>query len=131
MQLSEDEFELLYIRSKVSIAAHAYNVLALDTVYLGLIIDREGLEREARIAAKLGFKGKFAIHPSHVEIINNVFTPSPQEVEEARGVVEAYEDALAKGLGATTYAGRMIDEATYKQAKSLLELVEEIAERGY
>ena len=130
MQLSRDEFELLYIRSKVSITAHAYNILALDTVYLGLIIDREGLEREARIASMLGFKGKFVIHPSHVEVVNKIFTPTLQEVEEARGIVKAYEDALVKGLGATTYAGRMIDEATYKQAKSLLQLVKEITERN-
>jgi citrate lyase subunit beta/citryl-CoA lyase len=129
MQLSKDEFELLYIRSKVSITAHAYNILALDTVYLGLIIDMEGLEREARIAYMLGFNGKFVIHPSHVETVNKVFTPSPQEVEEARGIVKSYEEALSKGLGATTYAGRMIDEATYKQAKSLLQLVKEIDER--
>lgn len=129
MKLSGDEAELLYIRSTISIVARAHDILALDTPYLGLIIDREGLEREARIAAMLGFKGKFAIHPSHVETINKVFTPSPQEVEEAEGIVKAYEDALAKGLGATTYAGRMIDEATYKQAKSLLELVKEIAEK--
>ncbi|MEM1546331.1 MAG: CoA ester lyase [Candidatus Methanomethylicia archaeon] len=130
MQLSKDEFELLYIRSVISITAHAYNILALDTVYLGLIIDMEGLERETRIASALGFKGKFVIHPSHVEIVNKIFTPSPQEVEEAEGIVKAYEDALVKGLGATTYAGRMIDEATYKQAKSLLQLVKEITERS-
>ena len=120
--LSSDQHELLYARSRVAVAAAARGLQAIDTPFLGLIIDREGVEREAAIAKRLGYRGKYAVHPSHVPILNRVYTPAKREVEEARGIVEAYEEASRRGLGATTYKGRMIDYMNYRQAKRLLEL---------
>ncbi len=127
--LSPDEYELLFPRVQLVLAARNANVYAIDTPYLGLIIDLEGLAREAKIALNLGLKGKMCIHPSHVRVINEVFTPSEKEVELARKVVKAYEEAIKQGLGASSVEGRMIDKATYDQAKQLLALVDALARR--
>ncbi len=127
--LSQEEYELLFPRVQISLAARNANIYAIDTPYLGLIIDLEGVAREARIARSLGFKGKMCIHPSHVKVINEVFTPSEKEIELARKIVNAYEEAAKRGLGATSVEGRMIDKATYEQAKQLLTIVEMLAKR--
>ena len=120
-QLSSDEHEVLYARSKISVAAAANGISAIDTPFLGLIIDREGLRRQCLNAKKLGFKGKYVIHPTHIPIVNEIFSPTKEEIDEAVGIVEAYKDAVKRGLGATSYKGRMIDCMNYRQAKTLLE----------
>lgn len=129
IRLSEDQTEILYARSRIVVASVASGVIPIDTPYLGLIIDREGLKRECFIAKRLGYKGKMAIHPSHLPIINEVFKPSREEIKEAGEIVKIYEEAAARGLGATTYAGRMIDYLTYKQAKELLRVTEILKRR--
>ncbi len=128
--LSDDEIELMYARSKVSVASAAARVPALDTPFLGLIIDREGVRRQALLARRLGYKGKYAIHPSHVPVINEVFTPSDKEIREAEEIVEAYERAVSRGLGAASHRGMMIDRMNYEQAKALLEMAREIEFRS-
>jgi citrate lyase subunit beta/citryl-CoA lyase len=127
--MSSDESELLYARSRLVVSARAAGVIAIDTPFLGAITDNEGLIKEAKIAAQLGFKGKLSIHPMHIEPIHQVFSPSENEIELAHGIVEAYEKAIAKGLGATSFQGRMIDEVTYKIAKDTLMIAELIAKR--
>jgi len=121
MMLSKAQEELLYARSRIVVASRAAGIIPIDTPYLGLIIDREGLEHECIIAKKLGFKGKLAIHPSHLPIINKTFSPSENEVREASEIVKTFEEAASRGMGAATYAGRMIDYMTYKQAKDIIE----------
>lgn len=120
--LSAEQLELLYARSKVVTAAAAAGLQAIDTPFLGLIIDREGVKREAELARRLGFRGKLAIHPSHVPVLNEVFMPSQREVKEALEIVKVYEEAARRGLGATSYRGRMIDYMNYSQAKKLLSI---------
>jgi citrate lyase subunit beta/citryl-CoA lyase len=127
--LSPDEHELLFPRAQLAIAARSAGIYAIDTPYLGLLIDLKGVQKEAEIALKLGFKGKMCIHPSHVKIINEVFTPSEKEIELARKIVNAYEEAVKRGLGATSVEGRMIDKATYDQAKALLITIEALKEK--
>jgi citrate lyase subunit beta/citryl-CoA lyase len=127
--LSPDEHELLFPRAQLAIAARSAGIHAIDTPYLGLLIDLKGVQKEAEIALKLGFKGKMCIHPSHVKIINEVFTPSEKEIELARKIVNAYEEAVKRGLGATSVEGRMIDKATYDQAKALLITIEALKEK--
>ena len=128
VRVSKEEHEVLLARSMVSTAAAEVNIPALDTPFLGLIIDREGVRRQSEIARRLGFKGKFAIHPSHVPIINEVFTPTEQEVEEAKEIVKAYEEAVRKGMGATSLRGMMIDRMNYERARRLLEEVGELGD---
>ncbi len=126
VNVSDQEWEVLFARSMVSTSAAMGNVPAIDTPFLGLIIDREGVRRQALIARRLGFSGKFAIHPSHVPVINEVFTPSETEVREAEEIVRAYEEAVRRGLGATSLRGMMIDRMNYERAKRLLREVSEL-----
>jgi citrate lyase subunit beta/citryl-CoA lyase len=125
--ISTNEIELLYPRSRLALAARVADVLAIDTPFLGDLNDLRGLIRESRIALSLGFRGKMCIHPSHIEPINQVFSPSEKEVKMAKKIIKAYEQAKAKGMGAYSFEGRMIDEATYKMAKETLAINETIA----
>ena len=118
---SADGVELLHPRSVVAVAARAAGVPALDTPYTDFR-DAEGLRREAALARQLGYRGKFAIHPGQIEAINEAFAPTAEEVEEARRIVSAYEAARAKGHGATSLDGRMIDTPIVKQAQNVLAL---------
>ncbi|MFC1931322.1 HpcH/HpaI aldolase/citrate lyase family protein [Chloroflexota bacterium] len=127
--LSPEQTELLYARSQVVVGSRAAGVQALDTVYFGLLTDREAFTREALLALQLGFKGKELIHPNQIEITNRIFAPSPEEAESARKVVEAFEEAQKKGLGAVSFEGKMIDYMNYVQAKDLVSFVELIAEK--
>lgn len=128
-KFSETQQELLFARAMIVNSAKAAGLKAIDTPFLGLLVDREGLRRESELAWQLGFDGKLAIHPKHVEVINEVFTPSKRDIEQAMEIVKVYEEAKAQGLGATTLRGRMIDYATYVQAKELLEVYEAIKSR--
>ncbi len=112
--------EVAYARSAVAIAARAAGVFALDTPYFGLR-DAEGLRRDAASARGYGFHGKFAIHPEQVEIINEAFGPSPTEIDNARAVVAAFEEAERAGRGATSLDGRVIDVPVVERARRLLE----------
>jgi len=127
--LSPEQTELLYARSQTVVASRAAGVPALDTAFFGLLTDKEGFTKEARHALQLGFKGKMLIHPDQIEIVNRIFSPSPEEAEYAQKVVLAFEEAQSRGLGAISFEGKMIDIMSYGQAKDLVNLVETIAER--
>lgn len=120
---SEDGLEIHYPRAYISIAAHAAGVQAVDTPWVN-ITDLEGLIKDCQAARRLGFTGKMAIHPSQINIINRVFSPTDEELIYARRVAEAFERALESGLGATSLDGRMIDHATYRQAMEILRFSE-------
>jgi citrate lyase subunit beta/citryl-CoA lyase len=91
-----------------------------------LLIDIEGLVKESERVKLLGFSGKFLTHPRHVAPVNKVFSPAQEDIDFAGRVVEAYEAARAKGLGATTIGGKMIDYGSFKRAESLLSMAEAI-----
>jgi citrate lyase subunit beta/citryl-CoA lyase len=118
-QRTEEGSEVLMPRAMVAIAARAANVVPLDMVYTNFR-DEDGLRRDIQLGKSLGYKGKFAIHPSQVQPINEMFTPLPEEIEYARRVVEAFEEAEAEGRGATSLDGKMIDIPIVKRARSLL-----------
>ena len=120
---STDGVELLYPRSVVAVAARAAGIPAFDTPYTDFR-DAEGLRREAALARQMGYRGKFAIHPGQIEAINVAFAPTPEEVEEARRIVDAYEAARALGHGATSLDGRMIDAPVVQRARNVLALAE-------
>lgn len=127
--VTKEGTELLYTRSRIAIAARAAGILALDSVFFGLITDEEGLRKESELALQLGFKGKFLIHPTQIEPVNEVFSPAPKDVEHARRIIEASKEAERRGLGATTLDGRLIDIAFIKLAQDTLSTAEKIAER--
>lgn len=117
-----------HARSTVAVAARIGGVLAIDAPYPDYR-DPEGYRREATRASALGFSGKWAIHPSQVQIANEVFSPTPAEVEHARRTLEAYREAERNGLGATGMDGKLVDAAHVKLAEELLARAEEIGSR--
>jgi citrate lyase subunit beta/citryl-CoA lyase len=125
LERTADDSEVAVPRSIVCIAARAANVLALDTPYF-LFRDPEGLKHNALASKKIGFKGKFAIHPSQLEIINATFSPSPADIEHARRVVAAFEEAERAGKGSTSLDGKVVDVPVVKRARALLEVAESI-----
>jgi citrate lyase subunit beta/citryl-CoA lyase len=128
IQRTDEGEEVYFPRAMVAVAARAAGVAALDSPYVRYR-DEEGLRRDADQALKLGFKGKFAIHPAQLDIINTMFSPRSQDVEYARRVVEAWNEAESAGRGSTSLEGRMIDVPVVKRARSLLALVDSIAQR--
>jgi len=106
--------------SRIIMAAKANNLLAIDATY-GNFKNPEGLRRSACMANALGCDGKWVIHPDQIDIVNTVFSPSPEEIERARLVVEAYETAAESGRGAVSLDGSMVDTATIRLAKRLWE----------
>ena len=127
--LSYDENELLYARSHIVNVSKATGIQAIDTPYLGLLTDKERFMNELRIASQLGFTGKQCIHPSQVVPVNRTFSPSDNEVVYASRLVEAFKEAEAKGIGAISFEGKMIDRMSYLQAKDLLSKKELISVR--
>ena len=125
IQRTEENSEVFLPRAMVAIAARAANVVPLDVVYANFR-DEEGLRRDIQMARSMGYKGKFAIHPSQVEPINSLFRPLPEEVDYARRVVEAFAEAEARGSGATSLDGKMIDVPVYKRAQDLLDVADAI-----
>jgi citrate lyase subunit beta/citryl-CoA lyase len=99
---------VLHARCQVAIAAKAAGITPIDNVFLQ-IPDIDGLVAETRQGKQLGYEGKACIHPSQVEPVNAVYTPTPEEVAYARGLVAAFDQAVAEGKGAVTFQGRMID----------------------
>jgi citrate lyase subunit beta/citryl-CoA lyase len=130
-KLSPEEYfpMVLHARSSIAMAARAAGIQAIDTPFFGLLIDLEGLATESGKVKLLGFSGKQLTHPRHVAVVNEVFSPAEEEVDFAKRVVGAYGEGKAKGLGATTLGGKMIDYGTFKRAESLLALAEAIEKK--
>lgn len=118
-----------YAMSKIATTAKANGLMAIDAPY-GNFKDFAGLERAAAISRALGFDGKWAIHPNQIETINRLFSPSPEDVQRARKVIQAHEAARAKGLGAVSLEGRMIDNATVRLARQLWEQAQHLKIRS-
>ena len=109
-----------YARVMCAVAASAAGVEALDTVYTD-IHDLEGLRRECREAVWMGFAGKTSIHPGQIEVINEVFTPSREEAEEAEALIAAFEEHARQGAGAFAWKGQMMDMPHLTRARKIAE----------
>ncbi len=112
-----------YAMQRIVIAARAAGLRAVDGP-LADYRDEEGLRQSCLIARSLGFDGKWCIHPAQIEVVNEVFSPTEKEIEWARKVVAAYEEANAAGSGAISIDGQMIDAASIKMAQNTLDLAE-------
>ena len=113
-------------RTMIAVAARAHGLRPIDSAYDDFD-DDDGYLAEAREAAGLGFEGKWAIHPRQVPLANLVFSPTPEEVEAARGLLNALRAAEAKGQGAARYRGKMIDAASARLAENVLRIAERVA----
>jgi citrate lyase subunit beta/citryl-CoA lyase len=117
---TDEGTEVLHAREQVVLAASAAGVDAIDTVHTDYE-DDAGLREATEFALQLGYDGKLAIHPAQVPIINDAFTPSPEQVEWAERVLDARDEAEADGRGVFSVDGEMIDAPLIAQAERVLE----------
>ena len=115
--------------SRMTVACRAYGLRPIDGPF-GDFKDPDGYKLAARRAAALGCEGKWAIHPSQVELANEVFTPPAKEVDKAKRILEALKLAAAQGNGAAALDGRLIDAASEKMAQNVVSAAELIAAKG-
>lgn len=113
--------ELSYARSAVVVACAAARIGSIDGVY-PVLDDHAGLLADIAQARRLGFTAKSAFHPSQVAEINRIFSPGPDELEYARRVVAAFEEAQARGDGSVAVGGQLVDLPIVARAQRLLAL---------
>ncbi|HXJ78938.1 MAG TPA: CoA ester lyase [Candidatus Methylomirabilis sp.] len=120
VEWSREERESFTARSMIVLASRAAGLPApIDSVFVDFN-DPEGLRASTRVAKQLGFRGKLVIHPSQVAIVNDVFTPTAEEVAWARRVVDGLATAEREGLGAFVVDGRMVDYPIVERARDIL-----------
>ena len=107
--------------SRMLVACRAFGLRPVDGPF-GDFKDPDGYLLGARRAAAMGYEGKWAIHPSQIELANDVYSPSAEEVDRARRILLALEEAAAQGKGAASLDGRMIDEASAKMAENVVNM---------
>ena len=113
--------ESLYARNALVNAARAAGVQAIDSVFSD-VADEEGLRRSTVEAKSLGFEGKGCIHPRQIRVIHAALAPTVAEIDKARRVVWAFEDATARGLGVVSLGTKMIDPPVVKRAQRSIDL---------
>jgi citrate lyase subunit beta / citryl-CoA lyase len=127
MRLDYDENDGIgyaYARAKVPVDARAAGVASIDGIWQK-VDDIDGLRKDAIIAKRLGYSGKSIIHPNQIETVHKIFVPNRNEIEWAKKVVKALGGAMEKGVdrGAVKLEGKMIDAVHYKQAKAILDAI--------
>jgi citrate lyase beta subunit len=116
---TREGWEVFYARSAVVTHAAAFGLQALDMVFVDYH-DTDGLRRECRQGAEMGYSGKQLIHPNQIAPANEAFTPSEAAIAHARRVVEVYEQNKAAGFGAFALDGKMVDMPVVKAAQQVL-----------
>ncbi len=116
-----------WAQAAIVAACRTHGVLPVDGPF-GDFSDDEGFIAQARRSATLGMVGKWAIHPRQIALANEVFTPSEEQVREAREILKAMEEARARGEGATVYKGRLVDIASIRQAEGIVKQAEMIGD---
>ncbi len=116
-------------QTRMLVACRAYGLRPIDGPF-GDFNDPDGFVAAANRAAVLGYEGKWAIHPSQIELANRVFTPSATEVTKARRIIEAMASAAKDGRGAVSLDGRLIDIASIRMAQALLTKADSIGAAG-
>jgi malyl-CoA/(S)-citramalyl-CoA lyase len=114
-----------YALTRLVVAARACGKRPVDGPYADFN-DPIGLKEAASRAAALGCEGKMVIHPSQITPVNEAFTPDPMEIERAKGILLALEEAAERGQGAATYEGRLVDIASIRQARALVAKAERL-----
>lgn len=118
-----------WAQTAIVAACRTHGVLPVDGPF-GDFSDVDGFRAQALRSATLGMVGKWAIHPSQINLANEIFTPSEDDVQEAHNILAAMEEAKATGAGATTYKGRLVDIASIRQAEVIVKQAKIIATQG-
>ena len=122
-------WDLIFARSSLVNAAAIARLFTMDQVHMNFR-DLEGERRDAIASRSVGFSGKAAIHPSQVAVINEVFSPTPEEIEHARGVVKAFEQGIAQGIGCVMLGGQVVEQPILERAERVLRYQEAIEARA-
>ncbi|WLR50655.1 CoA ester lyase [Bacillus tianshenii] len=112
-------------RSMIAMAARSQNVIPIDTVHIK-VHDLEDLERNIQIAKKLGFEGMLVLHPKELELVHKYYSPTEQEIIEARKMIEAFEESERNGSGVAIVDGRFVGPPLVKNAYKVLSSYENI-----
>ena len=113
--------DLIYARSALVIAAATAHVQAVDGVWVDLS-DSQGLLSFAQQSRRLGFSGMSLIHPSQIDAINATFGPTPEEIDYSQKVLQAFEEAQARGDGSIAFGGQLIDRPIVERARRTIEM---------
>ena len=117
--------DLIYARSAIVIAAAAAHVQPIDGVWVDLN-DSAGLHGFAKQSRQLGFSGMSCIHPSQVDAINTVFSPTAEEIEYCQNVLQAFEEANARGDGSIAFGGQLIDRPIVERARRTIDMAKSL-----
>jgi len=118
---TENAEELSYARQRIAVAARAAEVQAIDMVFPD-VNNEQGLLANTQAGRRMGFRAKQVIHPKQVALVNELLSPSKEEISKARAVVSAYEEGERSGKGAVALNGQMIDRPVVERARRLLSL---------
>ncbi|HHW43129.1 MAG TPA: CoA ester lyase [Desulfotomaculum sp.] len=122
--------EIFYARSQLVVASRSAGIAGpIDTVY-PRIKDEEGLAAECRLVRSLGFAGKLVIHPAQLGPVNDIFAPTPGEITYARKVVQAFDEAEARGVAAVQLEGKFIDYPVAAWARRILAIAHSLGLDG-
>ncbi|NXJ81400.1 CLYBL protein, partial [Trogon melanurus] len=125
---SKEAHDILYARQKIIVTAKAFGLQAIDLVYIDFR-DEDGLRRQSREGASMGFTGKQVIHPNQIAVVQEQFSPSPEKIKWAQELISAFEEHQRLGKGAFTFHGSMIDMPLLKQAQNIVTLATAIKKK--
>jgi citrate lyase subunit beta/citryl-CoA lyase len=120
-QRTNEGKESFFARSIIVNAAKAAGIQPIDTVFSD-VADMEALRLSVLEAKALGFEGKGCIHPRQIKVVHEAFAPTSEEIEKARKIVNAFDDAKKQGIGVVSLGTKMIDPPVVKRAQRVLEL---------
>ncbi|KAM3837805.1 citramalyl-CoA lyase, mitochondrial isoform 1-T1 [Vipera latastei] len=125
---SKDTHDILYARQKIIVTAKAFGLQAIDLVFIDFH-DDDGLRKQSKEGASMGFTGKQVIHPNQVAIVQEQFSPSLEKIKWAQELITAFEEHQHVGKGAFTFHGSMIDMPLLKQAQNIVTLATAIKKK--
>jgi citrate lyase subunit beta/citryl-CoA lyase len=126
VKLTSEGVEQFYARSHTAVAARAAGCIAIDCPFVDFR-NIEAFEKSTREGRQMGYEGRMLIHPTQIEPSNRIYSPAPEDVEWAKGVVKVFEEeGIAKGMAAVSYKGKMVDTPVYDNARTILATLAEI-----
>ena len=127
IELTREGGELAYPRARIAVASRAAGLVPpLDTPFMIDLKDTDGLQTDALRAKQLGFQGKLCIHPNQIRPCNEVFSPTSEEIGYAERVVRAYEESLARGVGAFQLDVKFIDAPVVERCRRVIQLADSV-----